>query len=737
MFWYVLLVIYVTKSIQRQINQIKSTEKPNTLKNDVKKNDWLNFETADEYFNYKRELWTNGVIPFTVEYHKTIEDLTKTQALTNLNHAILGWETKTCIRFVSRHNETDYVIFYFSGGQVCRSDSVGRGGGMQIIYLGNGCLDQSVISHEIGHVVGFLHEHNRPDRDDFVTIATENINLEKVDLFKKFPFDNVYYLGLEYDYFSIMHYPMKAFSINQKETIIPKQSHIKVLGNDKLSKLDIKKVNFLYKCDVLNSHFDDEVWSVWSRWKPCTESCGGGTRERTRVCRIKQNSTKRCLGNEIETEVCNIKECPDWPHYPKDFSFANERQFDETLDCVLIYESEDFNEWSSYSFCQKSKRKIGMKWSDKGPINKMKCTLITEPLEERKKSWFDNYLCLPISSPFNFTWSYEGPIENLSCIMWYAKNGKDGWDNNFLCAKESVRNYSINYSQSPNYNQYESWSEWSKCTKECGTGKQSRLRLCYSKQRCHGKRFEETECNVHKCPDLCFKEFTANKGQFHSINYPNMYPSNLNCSWLLRGGKNQQVKLTIENLDFERFLMEDCIFDYLVVRDSGKFGKELGRFCGKNTSITIISHASSLWLNMITDYQENRHGFNATWELIDRIASNTACFTIKKGELSTPNFPSLYWSNMNCEWEIVTEENSIIVMRFIWFETEIHESCKYDYLQIIDGSGTFIKDRICGINPFKEILVSKTNKVKLKFISNEAIEKRGFKLKWKSYKKML
>ena len=50
-----------------------------------------------------------------------------------------------------------------------------RGNGPQAISIGKNCDEFGIVVHELGHVVGFWHEHTRPDRDQWVTIIRDNI----------------------------------------------------------------------------------------------------------------------------------------------------------------------------------------------------------------------------------------------------------------------------------------------------------------------------------------------------------------------------------------------------------------------------------------------------------------------------------------------------------------------------------------------------------------------------------
>ena len=52
---------------------------------------------------------------------------------------------------------------------------VGMGRGKSQISVGNGCEYRHVMTHEIGHALGFFHEQSRTDRDDYVKIEWNNI----------------------------------------------------------------------------------------------------------------------------------------------------------------------------------------------------------------------------------------------------------------------------------------------------------------------------------------------------------------------------------------------------------------------------------------------------------------------------------------------------------------------------------------------------------------------------------
>eukprot|EP00058_Branchiostoma_floridae_P022715 XP_002608205.1 hypothetical protein BRAFLDRAFT_90354 [Branchiostoma floridae] len=159
--------------------------------------------------------------------------------------AMEEFHRRTCIRFVPRTNEQNYIHIRKSTG--CHA-YVGVQGGAQEVSLGDGCLGKATIMHELMHAVGFWHEQSRPDRDDWVYIYLENVPQDRWHAFDKHSETRT--LGLQYDYGSLMHYESHAFSMNGRQVIVPRHpTNGIVLGAaPDFSSLDLQKLNTLYNC---------------------------------------------------------------------------------------------------------------------------------------------------------------------------------------------------------------------------------------------------------------------------------------------------------------------------------------------------------------------------------------------------------------------------------------------------------------------------------------------------------
>ncbi|KAK5929819.1 hypothetical protein CgunFtcFv8_011020 [Champsocephalus gunnari] len=147
----------------------------------------------------------------------------------------------TCIRFTPHTTELNYIEF--RNGKGC-SSYVGCVGGAQKLYSAPSCSVGNVC-HEIIHALGLHHEHNRMDRDQYISVEWSNIMPGKRNNFEVKQGDTQ---NLPYDLNSIMHYGEYYFSQDGSPTVLSKSSGVQIGQRSHLSELDVLRLNSLYHC---------------------------------------------------------------------------------------------------------------------------------------------------------------------------------------------------------------------------------------------------------------------------------------------------------------------------------------------------------------------------------------------------------------------------------------------------------------------------------------------------------
>jgi hypothetical protein len=276
---------------------------------------------------------------------------------------------------------------------------------------------------------------------------------------------------------------------------------------------------------------EDCKTSAWSVWSACTTSCGKGTQTATRtITRAAKNSGRAC-GALTTTRECEVKPCPihcgvgSWSAFStcsvqcgtgvmtrtrKVFQAAAHGgnacgPLSETHECFAGECAENcrVSKWSTYSTCSttcgvgnKSRtRSIIMNNNDgRCPALKqtVQCELVGCPVDCQVSAWGKYSAC---------TKSCAGGTKTRTRRVTVAarNNGKAcaALSQTVACAKIACP---IDCVLTP-------WGKYSACTKTCGSGVQSRVRIISTKPLYNGKAcgsmIQRKLCNAQACPVDC------------------------------------------------------------------------------------------------------------------------------------------------------------------------------------------------------------------------------------------
>ncbi len=167
-------------------------------------------EDADPESAFIGNRWTNGIVYYVFD-----------AAVSSTNQQIwrdgaAAWSAVAPLTFIEGTGIGNYI--YVQNGSLNNS-YVGMIGGQQVMNILN--WNVYSIAHEIGHALGLMHEHQRSDRDSYVTINYSYVQSGYAGNF--YIAASTTYGG--YDFDSIMHYSKCIFSTDCSPSFICACTH--------------------------------------------------------------------------------------------------------------------------------------------------------------------------------------------------------------------------------------------------------------------------------------------------------------------------------------------------------------------------------------------------------------------------------------------------------------------------------------------------------------------------------
>uniref|UniRef100_A0A3Q0QNN6 Neuropilin (NRP) and tolloid (TLL)-like 2b n=1 Tax=Amphilophus citrinellus TaxID=61819 RepID=A0A3Q0QNN6_AMPCI len=106
---------------------------------------------------------------------------------------------------------------------------------------------------------------------------------------------------------------------------------------------------------------------------------------------------------------------------------------------------------------------------------------------------------------------------------------------------------------------------------------------------------------------------TTDGGTFSSPNYPNMYPPNKECLYVLEALPRQRIELLFDEV-FHIEASFECRFDHIEVRDGPfSFSPLINRFCGSASPGLILSSGRFMWIRFFSDEELEGTGFQVQY----------------------------------------------------------------------------------------------------------------------------
>ncbi|XP_044235177.1 tolloid-like protein 1 isoform X4 [Ursus arctos] len=699
--------------------------------------------------------------------------------------AMRHWEKHTCVTFIERSDEESYIVFTYRPCGCC--SYVGRrGNGPQAISIGKNCDKFGIVVHELGHVIGFWHEHTRPDRDNHVTIIRENIQPGQEYNFLKMEPGEVNSLGERYDFDSIMHYARNTFSRGMfLDTILPSRDDNGIrpaIGQrTRLSKGDIAQARKLYRCPACGETLQESNGNLSSPGFP-----NGYPSYTHCIWRVSVTPGEKIVLNFTTMDLYKSSLCwydyievrdGYWRKSPLLGRFCGDKlpEILTSTDSRMWIEFRSSSNWVGKGFAAVYEAICGGEIrKNEGQIQSPNYPDDYRPMKECvwKITVSEDYYvgltfqAFEIERHDNCAYDYlevrDGTSENSPLIgrfCGYDKPEDIRSTSNTLWMK-FVSDGTVNKAGfAANF-----FKEEDECAKPDRGGCEQRCLNTLGSYQCACEPGYELGPDKRSCEAACGGLLTKLNGTITTPGWPKEYPPNKNCVWQVVAPTQYRISMKFEFFELEG--NEVCKYDYVEIWSGLSSESKLhGKFCGAEVPEVITSQFNNMRIEFRSDNTVSKKGFKAHFfsdkdecskdnggcqhECVNTMGSYMCqCrngFVLHEnkhdckeaeceqkihspnGLITSPNWPDKYPSRKECTWEISTTPGHRIKLAFSEFEIEQHQECAYDHLEVFDGETekSPILGRLCG-NKIPEPLVATGNKMFVRFVSDASVQRKGF-----------
>ncbi|KAJ3646069.1 hypothetical protein Zmor_023680 [Zophobas morio] len=730
------------------------------------------------------KLWDYGVIPYEI-------DETFTGRKDVLKQAMRHWENFTCIKFVERNNQEhpDYIYFAEMSCGCCSSYVGRKGDGGQAMSIGPNCNFGNIL-HELGHAIGFWHEHSRPDRDNHVKIIKENIRRGWENNFNKLKEEEVTTLGSLYDYDSIMHYSRNGFSKGvYLDTIQPVdlENVVHDIGQRiRLSEGDIQQTNRLYKCPKCGQTFQQNSGTFSST----------NNKEQNCEWRITTTNGEKIVLTILKLDIGQSPDCNNyieirdgyWYKSPllKKLCGGNKTKTVISTGSRMLISSFTKDPKKYYSFTLKYEVICGGQifieneehiespnYPDDYEANK-KCTWkITVPKNYKVALEFSFFEmenhggCLYDYVEIRDGFSTDSKLLGLYCGHTLPPNIISTTENLLLKFVSDASIHKGGFAATV-------FKEYDKCAildHGCAHNCVNTL----EGYECVCKIGFELQPDGKSCKSTCGGILEASSGSISSPSFPETYPPSKKCFWEIVTQKDHRVVLNFTHFNLEGnsidYVHHMCDYDKLEVYSKLNEGeiKKHGTFCGSKIPQPITSESNILKIIFSSDDSMQKSGFSASFftDLDECSTNNGNCqhgctntigsyrcicpegYTLHKnnhnctkgdcfyeisspfGRIQSPKYPDVYPNRKTCVWKFTTLPGHRVCVSFLFFRVEYQEECFYDRVELYDGlsSGDRTLGKFCG-DRLPEPLTSSGTDLYMTFKTDASTQRKGF---WGTY----